>query len=123
MGEMSLIVAANFQIGRIGANLQFLTPRDLAELSDVDTPEEGFIKEWAEDPPSHGLGKINDTGHTIGIGEFQPIPWEWDDFDGPHHSDEFAPIVPFVKGKARGRRKAERGKAEGKRRKAKRLKT
>jgi hypothetical protein len=65
--------ARDFQIGRVGTNLDVFRPGDLAEFADVNGLEKSLVLKRQKNALPDGTGQINDAGGSIRIRNLNPV--------------------------------------------------
>jgi hypothetical protein len=65
--------ARDFQVGRVGTNLNIFRPGDLAEFADVNGLEKSLVLKRQKNAFPDGTGQINDAGHSVRIRNLNPV--------------------------------------------------
>src|ERR1039458_3520344 len=65
--------ARDFQVGRVGTNLDIFRPGDLAEFADVNGLEKSLVLKRQKNAFPDGTGQINDAGHSVRIRNLNPV--------------------------------------------------
>jgi len=86
MNGLAGIFPGDFKIRGVRADFDFVRPRNLAELADVDFFEKRLVLQRREDAPPDRIGQIHNAAHAVRVVNADFVTGQGGDFYRPNHS-------------------------------------